>query len=362
MRSRAEILVLILAVMLSVQAGHGAELIEVTASVDKQTAYIGDLINYTITITYDSTLLLTPPPAGANLGGFDVRDYEIGEEERLDDGRLRQQLEFVLRTFTTGEYVIPPLPIEYMTPDSTKKIIGADPIKIDIKSVLAEGASADTLELKPLKEQASLAGRSLTIWLVLGAALLIAGGAVAFYLFRRRKPGAAEEYVDPRPAWEIAYASLALLKGQDLPEAGEVKRFYFELSEIMKTYLGRKFDINAVDMTTLEIGDAMNEFGLESDIHRDLMAFFEHADLVKFAKYIPPDERPEEDWTATYEMVTRTKDIVVVPPVPVEQEPVILVRSERPADEDDSELRFAPAELREMQASRPRDEQAEDTE
>jgi len=323
-----------------------AESIEVTAAVDKQTAYIGDLISYTITITYDSTLTLTPPPAGANLGGFDVKDYEIGEERRLEDGRLRQELEFVLRTFTTGEYVIPPLPIEYMAPDSTRKIIGADPIKIEIKSVLAEGTSADTLQPKPFKEQASLIKKNLTVWLIVGLAAILIAGILIYYFIRRRKSKEKEEYIDPRPAWEIAYADLAVLRDQRLPEKGEIKRFYFELSEIMKRYLGKKFEFNAVDMTTVEIGDVLAAIVVNADVHRDFMAFFEHADLVKFAKYMPPEQRPNEDWTAAYELVNRTKDVTAVPPMPEEPEPVGVIRAERDTDEADSDLRYMPPELR----------------
>ena len=75
------------------------------------------------------------PPAGANLGGFEVKDYDFGAEETLEDGKRRQSLQFQLRTFTTGDYVIPPLPIEYTLPDATIKYISADPLKIFIKII-----------------------------------------------------------------------------------------------------------------------------------------------------------------------------------------------------------------------------------
>ena len=40
--------------LLAVLPAAGDELIEVTASIDKQSAYIGDLLNYSISIDYDS--------------------------------------------------------------------------------------------------------------------------------------------------------------------------------------------------------------------------------------------------------------------------------------------------------------------
>lgn len=350
---RAARVILLLTVGLLTAATFAADEINVTASVDKQTAYVGDLIDYTITITYDSTLQLTPPAAGANLGGFDVKDYEIGEEKKTDDGRRKQVLAFKLRTFTTGDYVIPPLPIEYMMPDSSKRYISADPIKIKILSVLAEGVNADTLSPKPLKAQVSLAAKRMTIWLIIIAAALLGIAGVAFYFWRRHRTKEEAPYVDPRPSWEIAYADLAVLKDRNLPAQGELKKFYFELSDIMKRYISKKFEVDAIEMTTIEIGDALVEVDLDRDIHRDFMAFFEHGDLVKFAKLIPPEDRPDADWTAAYDLVTNTKDIIVTPPVIAEPEPVAIVKRVSETDEEYSELRYAPPELREMLAPPP---------
>ncbi len=348
----AQAVIILIASLLAVTA-FAAEQINVTASVDKQTAYVGDLIDYTISITYDSTLQLTPPAAGANLGGFDVKDYEISEEKKTDDGRRQQVLAFKLRTFTTGDYVIPPLPIEYMMPDSSTRYISADPIKIKIMSVLAEGVNADTLAPKPLKAQASLATKRTTIWLILIAAAIVGVGGVLYYWRRRRRAQVETAYVDPRPSWEIAYADLAVLKDRGLPAKGELKKYYFELSDIMKRYIGNKFEVNAIDMTTLEIGDILVDIDLDRDIHRDFMAFFEHGDLVKFAKLIPAEDRPDADWTTAYDLITNTKDIIVTPPAVIEPEPVAVVKRISEADEDYSDLRYAPPELREMMTPPP---------
>ncbi len=344
--------------MMSWKTCETAELIGVTASVDKQTAYIGDLIDYTIIITYDSTVRLTPPAAGANLGGFDVKDYEFGEEKTLADGRRQQVLQFKLRTFTTGEYVIPPLPIEYSLPDSTRKYISADPIKINVKSMLAEGAKADTLKPKPPKQQASLAGSSKTLWIIIGiAAIIIAAGAI--YLLRRKKKQEEGPYVDPRPPWEIAYADLALLKERNLPGKGEVKAYYFELSEIVRRYLGKKFDFNAVDLTTSEISYVLDELLPAEELRREIIAFLDHADLVKFAKYIPPAEQPDADWDAAYTLVTQTKDIIISRPEPVEPEIVPSPIGASPAsDSDNGGLQYAPPELREYLASKSEEDSA----
>ncbi|MDD4052905.1 MAG: BatD family protein [candidate division Zixibacteria bacterium] len=346
-----------LASLFFVGMAWGAGGIDITAAVDKQTAYIGDLINYSVTITYDSTLRLTPPAVGANLGGFDVKDYHVSDEQKVDQGRRREVLSFNIRTFTTGDYVIPPLPVEYRLPDSTVKTIAADPIKITIKSVLAEGASADTLTLRPLKKQASLA-KSHTAMIVTIIVLVVLAAAYYYFIYRRR--GRAEEaFIDPRPAWEIAFAELAMLREKDYLAKGELKAYYTELTEIFRKYTGKKFDFAAIDMTTEEIDIILAGMPVDQALEKDMIGFLEHADLVKFAKYVPSAERPTQDWESAYSLVDKTKDIIVMPPteaMPV-LEPVMGGAAEAGSIPDSDGLKYAPPELREYFASKNREDE-----
>ena len=82
--------------------------IEIETSVDHAEAHIGDLITYQVAIRYDSTAYsLIPPPLGANLGAFDVKDYQPDVVSELDDDRVESRTTFVLSTFTTGDYTDP---------------------------------------------------------------------------------------------------------------------------------------------------------------------------------------------------------------------------------------------------------------
>ncbi|MFH1699938.1 MAG: hypothetical protein ABIE07_05050 [Candidatus Zixiibacteriota bacterium] len=319
--------------------------IEITASVDKQSAFIGDLIEYTVSVTYDSTIVLTPPAVGANLGQFDVKDYKAGEEEKLDDGRLRQSLWFNMRTFTTGEYIIPPLPIEYMMPDSTRRVLSSDPIKINIKSVLGEGAQSDTLQLVDIRGQVSLPGdNTVLIWSIVGAVIFVSGGIFALWWFKWKKRE-EEEYVDPRPAWEIAFADLAALKDKNLPEKGELKLFYIELTEIIRRFVGRKFEFDAIDLTTSEINEKLNELSIDEDYSKEFTEFLEQADLIKFAKFIPPPEQPTTDWQTAFSLVDKARELTYTIPEP--ETPDIYVPSyQSTLDGEFGELKYAPPELR----------------
>ncbi|PWB72264.1 hypothetical protein C3F09_06920 [candidate division GN15 bacterium] len=274
--------------------------IEIKSSVDMAEAYIGDLITYQITITCDSTIQLVPPPIGANLGEFDVKDYQADVETKLKDGRVQNQTTFVLSTFTTGDHIIPPLPIMFIMPDSMRRVMLAEAIPIKIKSLLAN--AGDSVDIKPLKGPYQFK-RNYVPYYIMGGALLVLL-AVAFFLWNRwRRRKVSAEPVDLRPAWEIAFEKLAILRERKLIEEGKHKEFYLELTEIVRGYLGRMYDLTALDMTTTEFLDLLGELTLPDGLHDRVSKFLHHADLVKFARYVPDTARSQEEYQAAHDIV-----------------------------------------------------------
>jgi hypothetical protein len=274
--------------------------IEIKSSVDMAEAYIGDLITYQITIICDSTIQLVPPPIGANLGAFDVKDYQADVETKLKDGRTQSQTTFVLSTFTTGDYLIPPLPIMFLMPDSTRKVMLAEGIPIKIKSLLTN--ANDSTDIRPLKGPYEFKRSYLAYYIWGGIALVVL--AIALYLWRRwRRKKTIEEPVDLRPAWEIAFEKLAVLREKKLVEEGKHKEFYLELTEIIREYLGRMYDLTALDMTTTEFLELLSELTLPDGLYDRTAKFLHHADLVKFAKYVPDAVRSQQEYQVAHEIV-----------------------------------------------------------
>jgi hypothetical protein len=275
--------------------------VEVATSVDRVEMYIGDLITYTLTITYDSSFQLLPPPLGANLGAFDVKDYRPDEETRLPEGRIQSQTFFTLSTFTTGEYIIPPVPVVFILPDSTRRAVLSEAVPITVLSLL-EGA-ADTLDIKGLKEPYEFP-RDMTLYYIGGAVLLvlaIVAVIVIRYLRRRRRRQRA--VVDLRPPWEIAFERLAVLKEKRHIEEGRFKAFYIELTELTRAYLGRMYQVDMLEMTTEEFVLAGTEMALPDGMYLRTIDFLKHADLVKFAKLVPGPERTEDDYLFGHDLI-----------------------------------------------------------
>ena len=100
--------------------------ISISSKVDKSLIHIGDLIRYTIIVTHDRDVRVEMPGLGTNLGGFEIRDYDV-EESRKQDGLIVSEVNYKISTFFTGEFEIPPLTVLYYTKgDSTVKALSTE--------------------------------------------------------------------------------------------------------------------------------------------------------------------------------------------------------------------------------------------
>ncbi len=280
--------------------------ITIETSVDRSEIYIGDLIKYTLAIIHDSDIVLTPPPIGANLGAFDVKDYQTDVETKLKDGRIKSESRFVLTTFTTGDYIIPPIPVEFKLPDGTVKYLISEPTPIKVKSLLAEGG--DSADIRDIKGPIYFKTKALWPYYMAGAIVILAAAGYYWWWRRRKKLGPAE-FIDTRKPWEIAFENLALLQQKGYIADRKTKQFYIELTEIIRAYFGRIYKMPVLDMTTDEFLEQIIQKEVDATLFERLKKFLNHADMVKFAKLIPETERMTADFEEASEMVEVVRQV-----------------------------------------------------
>jgi hypothetical protein len=80
------------------------------------------------------------------------------------------------------------------------------------------------------------------------------------------------------------------LEAKRLLEHGEIKQYFIEVSEIIRTYLEGRYPIDAMEMTSYEVLQELKRVGIDPEVLDLFPPFFNRADLVKFAKH-----RPEPD-------------------------------------------------------------------
>lgn len=122
-------------------------------------------------------------------------------------------------------------------------------------------------------------------WLFL---IIIALAVAAFMVWKRyRKVGhILPKKPEPTP-YEAAITALQALKEKKLWENGMEKEYFTELTDILRTYLFRRFRINAMEMTSRQILAAI---GADKDTKEKkgmVRQILDMADFVKFAKVRP---------------------------------------------------------------------------
>ena len=86
------------------------------------------------------------------------------------------------------------------------------------------------------------------------------------------------------PAHQRALKEIDQIKAEQLVQSEDQKAYYTKLTETLRKYIQERFGFNAMEMTSSEIIDALQQRGDKKMID-ELHEIFFTADLVKFAKY-----------------------------------------------------------------------------
>ncbi len=261
-------------------------LIEVYAAADPTIITVGDPIVYTLTITHPENVPIVPPVALDKLGTFEVLDFQPLPVSKTNE-MLNQSYQFTITVYDTGTFLIPAFPVSYQLPDSIGseryQIIEADPIAIRVNSVI----DVENPELADIRPPRSLSSRYWWWW-VLGA-LLITAAAIWYFFFRNRdrSNGRIFKSESIRPAHDIALEALENLLQSDLIARERYKTFFSELSNILRRYIENRYFVSAMEETTTEIAQSLQENNISPEAASFAVQALKHCDLVKFARFIP---------------------------------------------------------------------------
>ncbi len=222
---------------------------------------------------------------------------EIKQKETIEDENKITNLKMTFQPFDVGEYIFPELEFMVKTTDSTA-ILKTPEIKILVQSVITDS----TQKIKDIAKPLSIYLGFWDIFVpILAIALLI---LIIIYLKKllKRKEFREEEqeYIDPRPAFVIALELYAKLKKQNLLKKGNFLQLHFRLSFILRFFIEKYYEINAVEMTTNEIRASLQ---IDKHIEKSqILEFLTFADKIKFAKFIPTTQNSEKamEWLEDY--------------------------------------------------------------
>lgn len=277
--------------------------VKIDVKVDKDTITIGDRIRYDVSIEYKDGVELEPHIIGGNLGDFEIKDYHIQEPKKTKDDKWFSRTTYIITTFTTGEFTIPPATMKYKDLSKSEQTVTSEEIKIKVESV--ERSPNDRDDIRPLKGPAEIR-QGFPVRLLVVLLLLILAAVSAFIYVRKKKHIESMPPLPPRPPEEIAMEELQALQDKKLIEKGMIKEYYTEISDIIRKYIEGRFRVFALDRTTWELYQEMREKKIKRQSVDKIKDFLEDCDLVKFAKYIPEEKEIEDAYNKAKEIIEIT--------------------------------------------------------
>jgi len=265
--------------------------------------YIGDPIQYKITVIFTPDVSPLPLDLSLELGEFQIWDYSFSKPEKLSDDKVSQIHNFILTTYSTGNLTIPSIVLSFQTEKEERAEAKTQPVDIRINSLLEE--RGDEGNLRPLKGFFNFTSY-LWIWILLS---LLLGMALLYFIvktIKNRKKTMIHPKGPPRPPEEIIWDVIQELEDSDLIKEGKTKEFYSRLSVALRHYLENRYKIPALDKTSTELIFEFRNRKLTTECIQLLKQFLAFGDLVKFAKLTPNEDEIDTDLTRVKKLVKLT--------------------------------------------------------
>ena len=283
-----------------------AQDVAVTVSVDPYEVRIGDPVDIIISVTTlrANSIKLDPLPQG--LAEAEV----LSTEDRLETGWLGQQRlirRVRLVPFAVGDVSLSPLNVEVIQADGTTSRTTTPLTVFAVRSVApGEEGPTSARELKDIIEPSE---ESLPFfWLYIVAAVVLAAALIAWWFLRRRAPRSVRDLLKLTPA-QRALHELQQLASSGLLESGKHREYYTSLADILRRYLGLRYHIFALEMTSSELRNRMERIWERSvELHDDLGKLLHECDLVKFAQFTPEAERGPVHIDEAARVIESTRD------------------------------------------------------
>lgn len=288
----------------------------VSASIDSTTLFLGDQTDLHLRVTADQTEKVAFPVYGETLiPDIEIVDRTIVDTLDLKDGRVQYDQYLTLTCFKDSLYSIPGIAFA-----SGKDTFWSDNLTLNVIQPFEMDTTQAITDIKPI-QKAPIWWWGIFRWILLG--LLLAGLAVGgYYLYRylARKQGLIEDLPQEpaRPAEEVALEKLDRIKEEKIWQAGKVKEYHTELTDVVREYIGSRFDIHSTektsDETLREVRPMLNE---QPDLYQRLKQMLSLADLVKFAKWSTTPDENEQALHTAYDFVHSTTPVATEEPEPL---------------------------------------------
>ena len=269
---------------------------------------IGDQTAMHLSVTQEANERVEMPVFGETLqDGIEIVDRSAVDTTTLPDGRLQLSQELTLTSFKDSLFAVAPIAVV-----SGGDTFWTEPMALNVIQPFEVDSSLAITDIKDI-EKAPIYWWGILRWILLVLAVIgLFVGAYYGVLWYRKHFFKEEEVIEPellRPADEVALEKLDEIKAQKIWKDGKVKEYQTELTDVVREYIGRRFDVQSTEKTSDETLRAMKPL-IDKELFAKLSKMLQLADLVKFAKWHTTPDENEQALSTAYEFVNETREVI----------------------------------------------------
>jgi hypothetical protein len=259
----------------------------VKAQIETSRIRIGEQFNLRISVNEIDNVILPK---------LELKGLEVIDSAKIDTLKNMLIQKYIITGFDSGSYYIPQQQVfvknqAYLT----------DSLLVNVATITIDTTKVKKFPIKAIKAEPYTYDDFIIYIYILIAALVIIGFWIYWFVIRKRKEEVEEPTYRALPPYDEAIFKLNELDEKLLWQNNQVKEYYSELTEIVRGYIERELKVPALEKTTDEIVETLQDFNDAETIEtsketiKKLKKLLREADLVKFAKSKPLALEIEED-------------------------------------------------------------------
>jgi len=278
---------------------------------------LGEPLILTLTAKAQRDTMLFPPLTPA-VGTFEIGTALPGTE-RVQGDVKETSWRWTILPVRMGVEKVPGIELPYRTATGQEGSVKTELLRVMIRGHL-ENEQDPALGKAPPPVDVIATNWALIWALSVGGALVFAALATWLVLLAlRQRFEALRPAPPPRPAIDVALERLATIDSASDSELDGAQRLAATI-DAMREYLSGRYRIDALEMTTPELRAALPGLDLKGVAALEIEGLLNDADLVKFARLLPPETEAREKSPIVRRIVTETWE------PPAEETPEIVRR------------------------------------
>lgn len=258
--------------------------VSVEAKIDSISILVGEQTNMEVAVTARKGAKIVWPnikPSHYLVPGVEIIDVADDDTSEVDNN-VRISKRITLTSFDEKLYPIPGMKVKVDGKPYEANQLALKVMTIDVDTLHPnQFYPPKTVQNNPFlwSEWSGLFWMSVLV-------LALMGGIFYLYIrLRENKPIIAKiRIVKKVLPHQRALSAMEKIKAEHLERSDDQKTYYTQLTDALRQYINERFGFNAMEMTSSEIIERLQQNG-DKKMIGELKELFETADLVKFAKY-----------------------------------------------------------------------------